>query len=120
MERYVEITEQEMDDYLQRSKGWEKNQCGYEYVYDYKLKSVPSVMIKVMSSINIGDGTSRNKGSDAIRVFAVKIDRQGKVIGGYIKKQRVNRVANWRGNLKAAFLSVRNQVYVRARKQGLL
>ena len=109
-----------MDDHLKTSKGWVKEQCGYEYVYSFKIPSIPSVVIKVMSSISTGTGEGRNKGSDAIRVFAVKIDNKGKVVGGYIRKQKVYRTTNWRQNLIDAYKVVLAQVRVRARKQGLL
>ena len=119
MSSYVKITEQEMDSHLKSSKGWVKNVCGYEYVYDYKMKNVPCVMIKVMSSINTGTGEGRNKGSDAIRVFAVKLDKDGKVSGGYIRKQVVYRTTHWKANLLKAYMDVRNQVFQRAGKDGI-
>ena len=118
MERYVEITEQEMDDYLQTSKGWEKNKSGYEYVYDYTMKQIPSVMIKVLSSVNTGEGKS-NKGSHAIRVFAVKIDRDGKIIRGYITKQVVKIATNWREDLEEACQAVMRQIFERAKRDGI-
>lgn len=117
MSTYIKITEQEMDDHLKSSKGWVKETCGYEYVYSFRVPSVPFVVIKVMSSINIGTGEGRNKGSDAIRVFAVRTDSKGKVVCGYIKKQRVNRTTNWRTNLIDAYKIVLAQVRVRARKR---
>ena len=120
MGTYVKITEQEMDDRLKSSKGWVKEVCGYEYVYSYVNPRIPSVMIKIMISVNTGTGEVRNKGSDAIRVFAVNLDSKGKVVKGYIKKQRVNRTTNWRDNLIKAYKIVWSQVFVRARKQGLI
>jgi hypothetical protein len=120
MGTYVKITEQEMDDRLKTSKGWVKETCGYEYVYSYVNPTIPSVMIKIMSSVNTGTGEGRNKGSDAIRVFAVKIDKDGKVVRGYIKKQRVNRTTNWKDNLIRAYKIVWSQVCVRARRENLI
>ena len=120
MSSYVKITEQEMDSHLKSSKGWVKEVCGYEYVYSFKVPSIPCIIIKVMSSINTGTGEGRNRGSDAIRVFAVRTDSQGKVICGYIKKQRVYRTTNWRTNLVDAYKIVLSQVRVRAKKQGLI
>jgi hypothetical protein len=116
MGTYVKITEQEMDDHLKSSKGWVKEACGYEYVYSFKIPSIPFVVIKVMSSISTGTGEGRNKGSDAIRVFAVKVDSKGKVICGYIKKQKVNRTTNWRKNLIDAYKIVLAQCRVRAKR----
>ena len=117
---YVKITEKEFDDYLKASNGWVKNRCGYEYVYDYQMKKVPSIIVKVMSSINTGTGEGRNKGSDAIRVFAVKIDNRGKVVCGYIKRQTVYRTTNWRKNLLNAYKIVMSQVLVRAKRDNLI
>ena len=108
METYVEITEQEMDDFLKTDKGWEKNRAGYEYVYDYHIPHFP-IIVKVMSSISINTSQGRNKGSDAIRVFAVKKDKDGNVTGGLIKAKRVYRTKNWRNNVfKAVVDTIRN------------
>ena len=120
MSRFVRITEKEFDDYLKPEKGWKKNICGYEYVYDFIVPSIPSVMIKVMSSINTGTGEGRNRGSDCIRVFAVRVDNQGKVIGGYIRKKKVYRTTNWKQNLLDAYKVVLSQVRERAKKDGLV
>lgn len=115
----IDITEQDFDAHLKKKNGWEKNKSGYEYVYDYTMTKVPNIMIKVLSSVDTGEG-KRNKGSDVIRVFAVQTDDEGKIIRGYIKKQIVFRTKTWRADLKQAYMTVRNQVFVRARKQGLI
>ena len=99
MERYVKITESEMDAFLKPEKGWVKQISGYEYVYDYKHPCQPFV-VKVMSSISIKDATGRNKGSDAIRVFAVRVDRNNRVVGGLVRSKRVYRTMNWKENLQ--------------------
>lgn len=115
----IDITQQEMDAYLSTKKGWVRNKSGYEYVYDYMMKTVPNIMIKVLSSVNTGEG-KRNKNSDAIRIFAVKTDSKGKIIGGYIRKQVIFKTETWRADLREAYMKVRSQVIVRARKQGLI
>jgi hypothetical protein len=115
----TDITEMDFDNYLTKEKGWVKNKNGYEYVYDYTLKQIPSIMIKVLSSVNTGEG-KRNKGSHAIRVFAVKVDGEGNIIKGYIKKQVVHLTTNWREDLLNAYKIIMSQVVVRARKQGLI
>lgn len=115
----TDITETEFDNYLTKENGWVKNKSGYEYVYDYTMKQIPSIMIKVLSSVNTGEGKS-NKGSHAIRVFAVKMNSKGEIIRGYIKKQTVLKTKTWREDLKSAYLIIRSQVFVRARKQGLI
>jgi hypothetical protein len=113
------LNEMEFDSYLTKEKGWIKSKSGYEYVYDYTLKQIPSVMIKVLSSVNTGEGKS-NKGSHAIRVFAVKVDKDGKILRGYIKKQVVHLTATWRKDLLISYKIVMCQVAVRARKEGLI
>ncbi len=115
----TDITEMDFDNYLTKENGWVKNKSGYEYVYDYKMKQIPNIVIKVLSSVNTGEGKS-NKGSYAIRVFAVKVDNDGEIICGYIKKQVVQLTTNWREDLKSAYLIIRSQVVVRARKQRLI
>ena len=112
-----EITLAEMDNHLKSSKGWIKEVCGYEYVYTFKIPSIPCVLIKVMSSISTGN--KKNKGSDDIRVFAVKTDINGKIICGYIKKQRVRKTTEWKANLINAYMIVLAQVRVRARKDSV-
>ena len=122
---YVTIKEQEMDKYLKQSKGWVKEACGYEYVYSFRIPSIRNIVIKVMSSINTGDGSKCNKGSHAIRIFAVKtqfdIDSgKHKIVCGYIKKQKVNITENWKTDLLDAYKIVLAQVRVRARRENLL
>jgi hypothetical protein len=121
----MKITEKEFDSYLQKEKGWRKFKCGYEYVYDFKLHKVPTVIIKVLSSINTGDGESRNKGSDAIRVFAVRQaynveTERMEIVGGYISKQVVDITIHWREDLLNAYKIVLSQVMVRARREKLV
>lgn len=115
----INITEMDFDNYLTKEKGWVKNKSGYEYVYDYRMKQIPSIVIKVLSSINTGEGKS-NKGSHAIRVFAVKVNFKGEIIRGYIKKQVVHLTTNWREDLLIAYKIIMSQVVVRAEKQGLI
>ena len=113
------LTEMDFDSYLTKEKGWVKNKSGYEYVYDYTMKQIPSIMIKVLSSVNTGEGKS-NKGSHSIRVFAVKINSKGEIVRGYIKKQVVFITTNWREDLLTAYKIIMSQVVVRARKQKLI
>lgn len=115
----IDITEQDFDTYLTPKKGWIKNKSGYEYVYDYKMTKVPNIIIKVLSSVDTGEG-KKNKGSDVIRVFAVRTDDEGKIVRGYIRKQIVFRTKTWRADLKKAYMTVRSQVFVRAREQRII
>lgn len=103
MSKYTNITMQEMDDLLTPDKGWIKNVVGNEYIYDFHLAKYP-VIVKVASSIRVDSNRARNKGSDAIRVFAVtkaSTDVKAKVTGGLCKAKRVYRVEGWRDNTKA-------------------
>ena len=106
---YVKITKNEMDEKLKTEKGWILTQSGNEYVYDFSLSHYP-IVIKVASSIRMNDDRARNKGTDAIRVFAVEKDslaKEGyKVTRGLIKAKRVYRVAGWKTNLENAVWDV--------------
>ena len=101
-ERYVNITLEEMDSLLKKENGWIRNRSGNEWIYDFHLKMLP-VIIKVASSIRIDTGRARNKGSDAIRVYAVMKEGLGerdKIIRGLLRAKRVYRTTNWRENLQ--------------------
>jgi len=99
---YVRITKQDVDDFLKATKGWLCNKSGNEYIYDFHLKHYP-VIIKVASSIRIDNDRARNKGSDAIRIFAVEkenLDVKAKITRGLIKSHTVYRTTNWKINVK--------------------
>ena len=101
---YVRITKQEMDDKLRTEKGWICNHSGNEYIYDFHLKKYP-IIIKVASTIRVDNNRARNRGSDVIRVFAVKkngLNPDADIIGGVCKATRVNRTIYWRNNLRIA------------------
>jgi len=105
---YVRITKSEMDDKLKEKKGWECNRSGNEYIYDFHLSQYP-IIVKVASSIRIDNDRAKNKGSDAIRVFAIQMEGMGKkdkVLCGLIKARRVYRTTNWRDNLEKKIYSV--------------
>jgi len=105
---YVVITKQEFDNKLMLSKGWFCTQSGNEYIYDFHLKKYP-IIVKVASSIRIDTDRARNKGSDAIRIFAVQkegLGKRDKITGGLIKARRVYRTTNWRDNLERQVMSV--------------
>jgi hypothetical protein len=105
--KFTKITKEEMDEKLRADKGWIVNTSGNEFVYDFHLAKIP-VILKVASSIRCDDGRSRNKGADAIRVYAVvkdSMDRKNyKVVRGLLKSRRVYRVEGWRNNLQRAVL----------------
>ena len=119
---YVVIEKAAMDEKLKATKGWVETVSGNEYLYDFHMKNIPAV-IKVASSIRLDTGRGRNKGADALRVFAVEKDTMGKeykVIRGLVKTTRVYRTTNWRTNLQKAVLSTLNRaniVYDKYRRQ---
>jgi hypothetical protein len=105
---YLKITLQEFDNLCKKEKGWIRNRSGYEYVYDYLIPN-SNILIKILSSVNRETETGRNKVSDAIRVFAVLVDKNKKVKRGLIKAMRVNRVDGWEKRVIDAFIFVRKQ-----------
>lgn len=118
MGTYAEITLEEFDALMLATPelGWIRETSGYEYVYTRKLATYPDIFIKVMSSIQVVGAKARNKGSDAIRVFAIqKINTPRNKYKGYIKQTRVNRTTNWKKNLGNAIMKVITQTYARKR-----
>lgn len=113
MSRYVPIHLDEFDELLKSSKGWKRNVSGKEYVYDYRMKNKPNIVIKILTSISENDIISRSAGKDAIRVFAVKVDNNGKVVKGICKSKRVYRTKNWKNNTVKAFMDIRQLVFSR-------
>ena len=98
---YVQVTIQEMEEFLKADKGWTKHQpMGQEIHFDFRKKSLLCVgefVIRVHSSIP-SDGVSRDRGKDAIRVsIVVEVDGKDK---GIRRFPRVTRQANWRKYLK--------------------
>jgi len=108
---YVSITKEEFDEKLRADKGWKETFSGNEVVYDFHLAR--PVVIKVASSIRRDTSVSRNKGADAIRIFAVEKDstnkEEYKVLRGLVKAKRVYRTTNWRKNLENAVFTVMKQ-----------
>jgi len=100
----IVISYDEMREFLPKvckngQKGWDVNRSGYELVFDYKMIHIP-VLIKVSTTIDVEGGLSRNKGSDKIRVWAVRVNQKNKVIGGLLKARKVDRNGAWKINLK--------------------
>jgi|DEB0MinimDraft_6_1074348.scaffolds.fasta_scaffold99636_2 hypothetical protein len=104
--KYTTITETQMNELLKSDKGWKQTTTAKtkELVYEFPLKQ-DGIVIKVYSSI--ARGQSRKKGTDAIRVCAVKGDK------GWVKAPRVLRVEGWRDNLKTRVLDVITQAKAR-------
>ena len=118
---FVRITKKEMDNKLKANKGWIVNHAGNEYIYDFHLTKLP-IIVKVASSIRLDTNRSRNKGADAIRVFAVEkegTDIKAKIKGGLVKSRRVYRITNWEKHLEKLVVAIMNQskiVYIKYRR----
>ena len=105
---YCRITKQDMDDKLKSEKGWDCNRSGNEYIYDFHLSKLP-IIIKVASSIRIDTDRARNKGSDAIRIYAVRkegIEKEAPIVAGLVKASKIYRMDNWRKNLEKQVYSM--------------
>jgi hypothetical protein len=108
---YTQITLNEFNNLCKPEKGWVRNRSGYEYVYDYRIPNT-RVMIKILSSVHIETEMGRNKGSDAIRVFAVLLNNEDdKVKRGLVKAITVYRTKGWKDNTIQAYKDVRDIVY---------
>ena len=87
---YVVVTKEDMEKKLQAAKGWKETFSGNEFVYDFHLSR--PIVVKVASSIRRDTDKGRNKGTDAIRIFAVEKDTPNKddykVIRGLVKAKR--------------------------------
>ena len=122
---YVSITKQDMDRFAKTSKGWVCNTVGNEYVYDFHLKKYP-IIIKMASSIRIDTKRARNKGADAIRIFAVEkesLKTDAKISRGLVKARTVYRIINWRVNARKQIESVivsSKVVYDKYRRKNVL
>lgn len=94
---YVTITELEMDNVFQPTKGWVKCYTEFhnEIVYTKNLKVKNWIQIKVYSSLRKDSGVSASVGKDAIRVCAINT----KTDKGIIKSKRINRVQGWETRL---------------------
>ena len=108
---YVVITKKEFEEKLRADKGWNETFSGNEFVYDFHLAR--PIVIKVASSISRDTNRGRNKGADAIRIFAVEKDNTDKenykITRGLVKARRVYRTQNWRDNLENAVKTVIKQ-----------
>ena len=98
--KFVTITLEEMQSFLTTENGWEIKISGNEYLFQYKLRTNTNIQIMVASSIRIDNNRSRNKGSDAIRVYSILYKSNN--VKGLAKHKRVNRTVNWKDNLKKA------------------
>lgn len=113
---YCIVNFDEMRNFLKEENGWEIVELPrtFEYVFQYKLRSNPNIVIRVFSSIHKLNNLSRKKGDDAIRVCAFNIGMHR----GLVKSFRILRVDNWRYNLKKRILYVIDLAKARIRKQN--
>ena len=103
---YVSILESEMDNLLQKELGWNKTLPHAEYVYEYRTRKNPDIIIKVFSSIT-ARGVGRKCGGDAIRICAVNT----KTNKGVFKSKRINRVPGWDIRLKERVIEILKQIW---------
>ncbi len=78
-----------------------------EYIYLIPT-TIPNIIVKVFSSIDIRTNTSREYGSDALRVilYNTKINRPI----SHPRKSHIKRMKNWRLYLKSAITESKNKV----------
>jgi hypothetical protein len=77
--------------------GWrETDTTAKEFVFEFPMSTNPDVVIKVYSSVHKDTGERREKGKDAIRVFAINL----KLKKPLTKTKRVYRTINWRDNVQ--------------------
>jgi hypothetical protein len=88
----------EFDNLLKTQKGWVKNVSGKEYVYDYRMKKFPNIIIKVLTGIAEND--IMTKPNKDIRVFVIKETDKG--IIGYSTAIIVKKTENWRIDVEKA------------------
>ncbi len=116
----MDITKQQMNDRLESKKGWICNRSGNEYIYDFHLSKQP-IIIKVSSSVRIDADRSPNKGSHAIRIFAVRkagMDKKAEIVCGLVKATRLNITDNWREELKkAVYGTMQRAVFVHLKQE---
>lgn len=87
-------------------KGWKISEetSGNEYVLEFPLSTTPHVKVMVYSSITKTGNEMRDKGRDAIRVFALDTKKKRPLT----KCRRVYRTPGWRDNLKSLVLETFN------------
>ena len=100
-------------------KGYKKNISGNEYIYDRQIPNTP-IMLKISSTIRVDKRRKPNKNSYRIRVHAVKVNKEGKICGGFVNAVTVCRTENWRLDLEEAKLDVAQLALVVASKSRLI
>ncbi len=93
---YVNISAENMRDFLKIEKGWKEGIVGKEISFDYSIIDHPFIVIRVCSGIRAQDQNSRAVGRDAIRVFAINTNTNQ----GWIATKRTYRTTGWQANLK--------------------
>lgn len=94
-ERYVEITLEEMETFLERAYHPlhpRKGRKGNEFYFDLSLSDNHAIFVRVYSAILTGSGVGRGTGSDSIKV--VLLSDRGNALAP--KAKIVKRTKNWR------------------------
>lgn len=99
--RYVETSLDDFKSLLQAEKGWVLDSSGKEYVFKYRIRSQPVLLVKVFSGVHVNTDVGRECGKDAIRILCVRTFRPDTEDGyGWISTQRAYRTKNWRDSVK--------------------
>lgn len=106
--RYVEITREEFERFLDESWGEGNWNPRAGSVGVYRLKLSPKCSVEVSSSIGSAD---RNMGVGAAAIHVRMVSRRyGRVLNKKaIGKSRLHRTTNWRSNVAKAFQDVREE-----------
>jgi hypothetical protein len=121
--KYTTITLPEMTEFL--GSNWspvrdrENNGLiSQEHVMCHFL--TPEIVVKVYTSISKNNNVGRSKGSDAIRVCAIKLTRHpvcsSDFSSGWIRSTKVLRVEGWRTNLHRAIINTIRQAQARCER----
>ena len=108
----VDITFQDMRNFLQKDKGWEVSQTGGEFLFTYKTTHFP-IEIKVLSAIDVK--TDHSIQDKEIRVYAIA--ENGKKSNGNpdfvglisTKNNTLHRIVDWQFKLKQIVMKVLNR-----------
>lgn len=91
MTTFVSVPAKEISDFCE-SKGFARTVQRHEVVYVRRSRANSSVVIKVYTSVRVGDAAARRSGKDSIKVCAVFDD--GRRSFGICKLPRVHRTGS--------------------------
>lgn len=109
MSTFVSVPAQAIEDFL-KSKGFSRTLCRNEVVYVRLHASCADIQIKVYTSIHVGQGSARRRGTDSIKICTV-FDN-GRKSWGIGKFPRVHRTGSVEKVLERTLKRMR-QAYAR-------